>query len=84
GCPPLMLYYAFYNAPLMLVMDPGNPTEMASSFVDNVMFLAIAITLYKAHEKIADMKVWQHSGLSWSQEHNSPFELSKLALINFS
>ncbi|KAF5375879.1 hypothetical protein D9615_008261 [Tricholomella constricta] len=36
-----------------------------------------------AHTIIADMTERPGGGFDWSQSHNSPFELSKLALMNF-
>lgn len=36
-----MLFYAFYNAPLLRATNPDSKSELSLDFVDDVMFLAI-------------------------------------------
>ena len=43
----------------------------------------IADTLSETHSAVKDMMERQGGGFIWSTSHNSPFELSKLALMNF-
>jgi ribonuclease HI len=81
GCPLSMGLYSFYNAPL--IETAANKNETAMGFVDDSMFLAIGDTLEEAHDTIRDMMERPKGGFSWSTSHNSPFELSKLALLNF-
>jgi ribonuclease HI len=40
-------------------------------------------TIDEAHKKIQDMMERPDGGFEWSRQHNSPFELSKLALMDF-
>ncbi|KIM83299.1 hypothetical protein PILCRDRAFT_7244 [Piloderma croceum F 1598] len=47
------------------------------------MFLAVADTIVKAHTILRDMMERPNGGFDWSLTHNSPFELSKLALMDF-
>jgi ribonuclease HI len=81
GCCLSMIFYAFYNAPLMEIAS--GPNEISAGFVDNVMFLATGDTLDEAHMQLKDMMERPAGGFSWSNLHNSPFELSKLALMEF-
>jgi len=81
GCPLSMILYAFYNTPLIQVAIHRHETSL--SFVDDFMFLAIANTISKAHTIIKDMMERLNGGFEWSTTHNSPFKLSKLALMNF-
>jgi ribonuclease HI len=81
GCPLSMGLYAFYNAPLIEVAVHRNETSLG--FVDDSMFLATGKTLAEAHGTLKDMMERQDGGFAWSTSHNSPFEPSKLALMNF-
>jgi hypothetical protein len=81
GCPLSMLFYAFYNAPLISIATNSN--EASLGFVDDTMFLAIGNTLNDTHAILKDMMERPDGGFQWSISHNSPFELSKLALMDF-
>jgi hypothetical protein len=81
GCPLLMILYAFYNAPLIQVA--AYPSETALGFVDDSMFLAVAQNLPDAHKILKKMMEHREGGFNWSITHNSAFEPSKLALMNF-
>ena len=81
GCPLSMGLYSFYNAPLIEV--PSNRKETSLGFVDDSTFLATGKTLGEAHATIKNMMERQDGGFAWSTSHNSPFEPSKLALMNF-
>lgn len=83
GCLLSMIYYAFYNVPLLLTAHPNSATEASVGFVDDAMFLAIASTLAEAHKMVTNMMSCANGGFDWSISHNSPFELTKLALMNF-
>ena len=48
------------------------------------MVLAIGNSLAQCHEKLKDMMERPNGGFDWSLTHNSPFELSETALMNFS
>lgn len=73
--------YAFYNAPLISIAMSSN--EASLGFVDDTMFLAIGNTLNDAHAILKDMMKRSEGGFQWSITHNPPFELSKLALMDF-
>ena len=81
GCPLSMLLYAFYNADLIDIAKGKNKLSMG--FVDNCAFVAVADTLDKAHAILKDMMEHTGGGLEWSHSHNLPFELSKLAIMDF-
>jgi hypothetical protein len=81
GDPSSMNYYGFYNAPLIEIA--ASDDELSPGFVDNSMMLAISDTLEQCHEKLKDMMEHPNGGFDWSLSHNSPFELSKTALMNF-
>ena len=76
-----MLYYSFYNAPLIEVASSED--KLSPGFVDDSMMLAIGNTLTQCHAKLKDMMERPGGGFEWSFTHNSPFELSKTALMNF-
>jgi ribonuclease HI len=47
------------------------------------MMLAIGNGLVDCHSKLKNMMERQDGGFDWSRTHNSPFELSKIGLMNF-
>ena len=79
--PSSMLYYSFYNTPLLEVASSSN--ELSPRFVDNSMMLAIGDTLEDCHSTLKDMMERPGRGFDWSYTHKSPFELSKTMLMNF-
>ena len=81
GDPSSMLYYSFYNAPLIKVAASDN--ELSPGFVDNTMILTIGNTLAQCHTKLKDMMERPGGCFKWSYLHNSSFELSKTVLMNF-
>ena len=76
-----MLLYAFYNADLIDIAKGKN--ELSTGFVDDCAFVAVADTLDETHTILKDMMERADGGLEWSHSHNSPFELSKLAVMDF-
>ena len=81
GDPSSMLYYSFYNAPLIEIASSND--ELSPGFVDDTMILAIGDSIGQCHLKLKDMMERPGGGFEWSYTHNSPFELSKTALMNF-
>jgi hypothetical protein len=81
GDPASMIFYAFYNAPL--IETSASPNELSPGFVDDSMMLATGKTLQDCHKKLKWMMERPHSGFAWSTSHNSPSESSKVALMNF-
>ncbi|KAG5735422.1 hypothetical protein E4T56_gene12779 [Termitomyces sp. T112] len=83
GCPLSMLYYAFYNAPLIQAACLNSKSELASGFVNDAMFLAMAKSLMETHKIIRDIMERGRGAFKWSLLYHSLFELSKLALMDF-
>jgi len=81
GDPLSMTLYQFYNADLLDI--PSNANEAAIAYVDDALMLAVAVTFDEAHQTLADMMSREGGVSDWSSSHNSPLELSKLALIDF-
>jgi ribonuclease HI len=81
GDPSSMLFYSFYNAPLLETANGRD--ELSPGFVDDSMMLAIGNDLTECHERLKDMMERPGGGFEWSHTHNSPFEISKIALMNF-
>jgi hypothetical protein len=81
GDPSSMLYYSFYNAPLL--ETASGQDELSPGFVDDSMMLAVGKDLAECHGKLKDMMERPQGGFEWSRTHNSPFEISKIALMNF-
>jgi len=84
GCPLSMIYYAFYNAGLLELSPPGSKDEEQFGFVDDVALFAAGDSFTETHEMLADMMGRPGGAFDWSESHNSPFELSKFALMDFS
>ena len=80
GCPLSMLLYAFYNADLIDIANEKN--ELSTGFVDDCTFVTIGDTLTKTHLILKTMMERPNRGMEWSSSHNSPFEISKLALMD--
>ena len=81
GDPSSMLYYSFYNAPL--ISTTVSDDELFPGFIDDSIMLAIGNSLRQCHKKLKDMMERPGGGFEWSYTHNSLFELSKTALMNF-
>ena len=84
GCPLSMIYYAFYNAGLLEISPPGSRDEAQFGFVDDVALLATGDNFDETHERLMDMMGRPGGAFDWSESHCSQFELSKLALMDFS
>ena len=81
GDPSSMNYYVFYNAPLIEMAIGDN--KLSPGFINDSMVLAIGNTLAECRHQLKDMMECPGGGFSWSLTHNSPFELTKMALMNF-
>ena len=84
GCPLSMLFYAFYNTGLLELSPPNSSDESQFGFVDDVALLAIGRDLVETHQKLKSMMEREGGAFGWSESHYSQFELTKLALMNFS
>lgn len=81
GCPLSMLLYVYYNADLIDIAK--GKFELSTGFVDDCTFVMVADTLNEAHTGLKDMMEQTNGGLDWPHNHNSPFKLSKLAMMDF-
>ena len=84
GCPLLMIFYTFYNAGLLQLSPPDSTDESQFSFVDDVALLATGLNFAETHQKLKNMMERKGGAFDWSESHNSRFELTKLALMDFS
>jgi hypothetical protein len=81
GDPLSMGLYQYYNANLLDI--PAEPNQLAIAYVDDTILFASGSTFKEMHENIADMMTKEKGTIKWSKDHNSPFESSKLTLIDF-
>ena len=82
GDPLSMALYQFYNADLVEI-PKEDEGEFAEAYVDDAILAAVANTFEEAHVKLKDMMTREDGAINWAKKHNSPFEYSKLALIDF-
>ena len=78
-----MLLYVIYNAPLLRVANPASPNECIVGFVDDTTLLARGKNFKEAHATLKDMMERTNGVFEWSSTFNSPLEMNKLALVNF-
>ena len=76
-----MVLYQYYNADILNI--PTQPKESAIAYVDNALIMALAKNFMLTHKILANMMTREGGVNEWSMNHNSPLELSKLALIDF-
>ena len=82
GDPLSMILYIIYNSDLVDV--PKNKNETALAFVDDTAYLTIGADFASTHAALTDMLERPNGAFNWSTDHNSRFETSKFALIDFS
>jgi ribonuclease HI len=83
GCPLSMLLYAIYNAPLIRIADTTNPNECVIGYVDDTTLMASGKDFTEAHDTLRDMMERANGVFDWSKTFNSPLEMNKLMLVNF-
>jgi ribonuclease HI/endonuclease/exonuclease/phosphatase family metal-dependent hydrolase len=81
GDPLSMALYQFYNADLLDI--PKDKDESAIAYVDDAILTATAKTFEEAHDKLVSMMTRPGGAIEWTATHNSQFEYSKLALVDF-
>jgi ribonuclease HI/exonuclease III len=81
GDPLSMVLYQYYNADLLDI--PDNTNESAMAYVDDAILIAIGTDFTETHETLSDMMTRKGGAIEWSNDHNSRFEFSKLALMDF-
>ena len=82
GNPLSMIIYLFYNTDLLDIAK--SRMEMAVAFVNDTALFAEAATFADTHVKLRDMMNRRRGAFKWSATHNSKFEVSKFALVDFS
>jgi len=81
GDPLSMILYIIYNADLLELVDLEDD-EDAVGYVDDATILAIGDDLDDTTDKLHLIMHDEGGGLTWSEEHNSRFEVSKLAVMH--
>ena len=81
GDPLSMALYQFYNADLLDI--PQGKWESAIAYVDDAILVAEGTDFHQAHDRLSNMMLREDGALKWAEKHNSRFEFSKLALIDF-
>ena len=81
GDPDSMSHFGFYNA--LLIETAASKDKLSPGFVDNSMMLMVGDSLGQCHRTLKDMMERPKGGFEWSPTHNSPFEISKIGLMNF-
>ena len=82
GDPLSMILFIIYNSDLVDAAKDTN--ELTLAFVDDTAFIAIGKDFQETHSILVDMLEREGGGYQWSKDHNSKFETSKFALIDFS
>ena len=81
GDPLSMVLYQYYNTDLLDI--PAVPYEAAAAYVDNMILVATAKTFNKTHKILEETMTRMGGAKDWARDHNSIFEISKLALMDF-
>ena len=81
GDPLSMVLYQYYNADLLDV--PKSNSELAAAYVDDTILIPTMKNFEDTHDILVNMMTRENRAIQWAKEHNSKFELSKLALIDF-
>src|SRR6266702_1713140 len=81
GDPLSMILYQYYNADLIDI--PNKANESAMAYVDDAILIASGANFNETHLTLTDMMTRVGGAIAWSNEHNSCFEFSKLALMDF-
>ncbi|OJA16373.1 hypothetical protein AZE42_13983, partial [Rhizopogon vesiculosus] len=88
GDPLSMILYIIYSADLVDIAEPRRRRaplrELTLAFVDDTAFVAIGPDFDDTHATLKNMLDRPGGGFEWSRNHNSHFETSKFALIDFS
>ena len=77
-----MILYLFYNADMLDIAHGRH--ELCLGYVDNMALVASTGTFEDTHCMLGSMMSWSGGCLQWAVAHNSKFEASKSALIDFS
>jgi hypothetical protein len=80
GDPLSMILYIIYNADLLTITE--GPNETAIGYVDDAMIVVVADTLEDSTNALQDIMEHEGGGFAWSDDHNSRFEINKLAVMH--
>ncbi|THH05611.1 hypothetical protein EW146_g9856 [Bondarzewia mesenterica] len=86
GDPLSMVLYLFYNADILKIPKTVGRSwskEDALSYVDDTALIVVGKSFEETHRILADMMTRTGGALDWSQTHNSRFEPTKFALVDF-
>jgi len=75
-----MILYILYNADLLEIT--GNDKKDALGYVDDIALVAVDNDLDETTKKLKRMMTKEDSGIQWSREHNSKFEVSKSVILH--
>ncbi|KAJ3492820.1 hypothetical protein NLJ89_g11157 [Agrocybe chaxingu] len=81
GDPLSMVLYIIYNADLLEIA--GNINEDSLGFVDDALAISIENTFDDTTKALADFMNREDGGFKWGRDHNSKFEIDKLAVCHF-
>jgi hypothetical protein len=84
GNPLSMILYIIYNSDLVKVAKIPSRSELTLAFVDDILFITIRDNFCDTHHVLQDMLNRQDRAFDWSRDHNSKFETTKFAIMNFS
>ena len=82
GDPLSMILYILYNADILEIID-DETHEGALGYVDDMALIATGNSFEDTTETLRNLMEKQDGGLSWSETHNSRFEMSKSAVLHF-
>jgi hypothetical protein len=81
GDPLSMVLYQYYNTDLLDI--PEAPDEFAAAYIDDAILVVTAKTFQDTHNMLENMMTREGGAMEWAKDHNSNFELTKLALMDF-
>jgi hypothetical protein len=81
GDPLSMVLYQYYNTNLLDI--PNSTNEAAMAYVDDAILIAIGMDFTDTHDTLHNMMTREGGAIDWSNDHNSRFKFSKLALMDF-
>jgi len=82
GHPLSMIIYILYNADLLEI--PADDDKDAIGYVDDAILMAIRDSFTETVATLADMMEREDGGFQWTDNHNSKFEISKVAVMHLS
>jgi len=80
GNPLSMLLYVLYNTDLLEALRRLD--EDAIGYVDDALVVATGRTLKETTKSLKNFMVRRDGGFDWAQDHNSMFEINKVAVMH--